>query len=611
MKNAPRQWFITLAGMLFMLPALPVVGSVAAADGGAPVTVLPVVTAQDIDAQLAKAQALKSQDPTAFAALLDSLASVQNAFSAEQRFRYTYLNGYRLGFSGDPEGAIAQYNQVIEGTRDSTLRVEATTALLNIYALTRNYTEGYLVAARLAALLTTVSNEPYAHALIGSAIFYNQAVDYNNALDAANRALIATTSPRLACFARNLIVEARFHLNEIGNGDVFDAAIDACEEANEPVATLLTRIFQARYLNAEGRNDEALAVLQQEAPLLASLSYPRAEADFSAALASVYLSRGQVSEAGEAAQTTIRLSAEMGATQPRVEAFEVLYQVYEQQGNSEQAFAAYKQFAQLEKAYLDASLVTQLAALRAKNNVQAKESQIAILDKQNSLLRTQSQLDKEELQNSRLLIAVLLLLGVIVVGWVLINRRMHNELRIQAQTDKLTGIANRHYFTSVAESTLAHHQKTDQPLAFVIFDLDLFKSINDNHGHLVGDWALKAVVDAIRSVCRQQDVIGRMGGEEFALLLPGCTIGKAHTLADNCRQAIAAIDTLPSGACFTITASFGVTDTAQCGYVFDELYAKADMALYRSKEEGRNKVFCYSPSIEPGESPGFSRQPAL
>ena len=127
----------------------------------------------------------------------------------------------------------------------------------------------------------------------------------------------------------------------------------------------------------------------------------------------------------------------------------------------------------------------------------------------------------------------------------------------------------------------------------VIFDLDYFKKINDAHGHLIGDEALKMAVNAAKSACRKNDTVGRLGGEEFGILLPGCGNHLAAHIAEKCRSAIEKVDSLSSGHQFTLTASFGVSDSSVCGYEFTKLFAGADRALYQAKDLGRNKVFNY------------------
>lgn len=98
-------------------------------------------------------------------------------------------------------------------------------------------------------------------------------------------------------------------------------------------------------------------------------------------------------------------------------------------------------------------------------------------------------------------------------------------------------------------------------MAFIIFDLDFFKQVNDNHGHIVGDWVLTNAVQAVKPLLRATDKFGRMGGEEFAIMLAGCDAQQAMAVAEDCRQAIEAMDCSPSGAAFNVTASFGVADS--------------------------------------------------
>ena len=202
-------------------------------------------------------------------------------------------------------------------------------------------------------------------------------------------------------------------------------------------------------------------------------------------------------------------------------------------------------------------------------------------------------LDNESAHNRRLVLALLMLALVIFILWAYKNRKTYIEMRYFAQTDGLTGIANRHYFAQLALSAIKLCKKTDQPVSFVILDLDYFKKINDAYGHLTGDKALKMAVDAVRSVCRKNDIVGRLGGEEFGILLPGCGNHLAAHIAEECRKAIEKVESSVTGHQFSLTASFGVSDSSVCGYEFTRLFAGADRALYQAKDFGRNKVFNY------------------
>ncbi|PZQ27031.1 MAG: GGDEF domain-containing protein, partial [Stenotrophomonas acidaminiphila] len=128
--------------------------------------------------------------------------------------------------------------------------------------------------------------------------------------------------------------------------------------------------------------------------------------------------------------------------------------------------------------------------------------------------------------------------------------------------------------------------------------LDHFKNINDRFGHGTGDWALKEVAEASKGFCRRIDVLGRLGGEEFAILMYGCDLRAASRVAEDCRVRLAQIETRETGHVFAITGSFGVTSTQQSGYSLAKLLSQADKQLYRAKHAGRNRVCIYDAEQE-------------
>ena len=123
-----------------------------------------------------------------------------------------------------------------------------------------------------------------------------------------------------------------------------------------------------------------------------------------------------------------------------------------------------------------------------------------------------------------------------------------------------------------------------------MFDLDHFKKVNDCYGHACGDWALKETIKVCKDIGRKNDIFARLGGEEFCLVLPSCSIDAAMLRAEACRAAIEEIITEESGCEFSITASFGVTNVKRSGFELEKLLADADFAAYASKNNGRNRV---------------------
>jgi diguanylate cyclase (GGDEF)-like protein len=170
------------------------------------------------------------------------------------------------------------------------------------------------------------------------------------------------------------------------------------------------------------------------------------------------------------------------------------------------------------------------------------------------------------------------------------NARLHQVVERQALVDGLTGVANRRACEDALTAEIARADRLSTPLTLVLADLDDFKTINDVHGHAVGDDVLREFADVLRATVRESDLPGRWGGEEFLLLLPGADVeGGAH-FADRVRSALAERTFYgKAGAPFTVTCSFGVAQHSEGGDE-RELLANADHALYRAKRRGKNCV---------------------
>lgn len=168
------------------------------------------------------------------------------------------------------------------------------------------------------------------------------------------------------------------------------------------------------------------------------------------------------------------------------------------------------------------------------------------------------------------------------------NARLHDLVRRQAQTDELTDLPNRRRFMNGLEQEIARSGRFGTPLSLVLFDLDRFKRVNDRCGHQVGDLVLRRTADVVRMRIRGTDLAARVGGEEFAVLLPGSDAAGAATFADNLRRDIQR-EVVVEGVGWPMRASFGVAQF-QKGMSIETLVGAADRALYRAKAAGRNRV---------------------
>jgi diguanylate cyclase (GGDEF)-like protein len=165
------------------------------------------------------------------------------------------------------------------------------------------------------------------------------------------------------------------------------------------------------------------------------------------------------------------------------------------------------------------------------------------------------------------------------------NANLLAKVQQMAVTDGLTELANRRAFDRSLDRELNRAARTDGRLSVVLLDIDHFKLLNDNHGHVVGDAVLRQIARALELCGREYDTIARYGGEEFAAVLPGCSSGLALQVAERLRQAV---EEAPTDV--KVTASAGVATYPYDGIDVAGLLSAADRALYASKRGGRNQV---------------------
>lgn len=169
-------------------------------------------------------------------------------------------------------------------------------------------------------------------------------------------------------------------------------------------------------------------------------------------------------------------------------------------------------------------------------------------------------------------------------------RVLADQLSQLATTDSLTGVANRREFFHMASKEISRAQRNDRVLSVLMFDIDHFKNINDQYGHAAGDEVLVNIVNTCLKSLREIDTIGRLGGEEFGILLPETEVKEAAKVAERLRESMKAIRPGGSATTGTVTMSIGVAQWNASHEDFEELMARADRALYEAKRGGRNKV---------------------
>lgn len=581
-----------------------------------------VVTAQpdQIDGLLRQAEQVKSSEPKVFQKLVGDLQRSKASATESQREQIEYLTIYDLTFQGQYEQAIARARALIEKSPDPEMQFRAGVLISNTYTLGRQFTESLRQLETTLMLVDQVKSKELRHQGLGVAAFtYGQVGQHQLALRYAERILEDAPQPRTQCFANQVKFDA---LNSLGTlprqDDSILQAIEQCRSQHEIAAVNTIRVTLAKKWANEGKRSAAIELLRSNLREVEATRFAYLIAQVKALIAELLLDKGDLGAAESFASDTIAQGGSDGNMPSLASAYRTMYRIAEARDDSDQALVYFRRYAEVDKAYLNEVKARELAYQIVRQETLEKSQQIQRLDSQNQLLKLQRKVEQQAAQNTRLIIVLLVLLLATIAYWAYKTKRVQMSLKHLAETDALTGICNRHHFTQLAERTLKQCERSGEEVAMIMFDLDHFKSINDRFGHPAGDWVLRQVGLVCQSLCRRIDVLGRLGGEEFAMLMYGCDLRSAIRLAEDCRARLTAIDTSETGHRFIVTASFGVTSTAVSGYMLERLLSDADRMLYQSKERGRNRVAAYRGAAEewresgPGADwPGPDDEPSL
>jgi diguanylate cyclase (GGDEF)-like protein/PAS domain S-box-containing protein len=170
------------------------------------------------------------------------------------------------------------------------------------------------------------------------------------------------------------------------------------------------------------------------------------------------------------------------------------------------------------------------------------------------------------------------------------KKQLEGELHRLATTDVLTQSSNRRHFFDCAQREFEHARQFGSPLAFLLLDLDNFKQINDKYGHQMGDQVLQRLAYCGASILRRGDLFGRIGGEEFAALFPGCEPALAEQIAERLQREVQRLGFSHEGTQFGVTVSQGLTCLRGDDLSLDALFARADAAMYQAKRQGKNQI---------------------
>ncbi len=548
------------------------------------------------DQRLRQADRIKLNDNATFLTLVGRLDAQAAQLTPLQRDWLAYLHAWQLGFRGQYPQAQAAFDHLLAHATDPNLRARARVSLIDDQVNSAHYEAAYANLNLLLADLPRITDHR-AHylALSSASALYGQAGQYELALQYVAKALAYDGSDHARCISLTDwigIQQQRGSLRD--DAPQIGAGLAACQRDGNQVFANIAREAVASWQVDHGRAAAALALLQpHDAEVLASGSSALAS-EVRATLARAFLHTDDLAQASRFARSAITLANQQTYSKASADGWQVLYQIAKRQGDDHAALASLEAFAAADKGYLDDIGARAIAYQVAHLQMAARKAQIQSLDQQNQVLRLQQDVARKNLALVQLGVVLALVLAASIALYAWRTRRAQRKFQQLAQRDGLTGIHNRPFFIESAQAELAYCAKSMREASVIAIDLDHFKQINDDHGHAAGDAALKEAVAACRKHLRSVDVFGRLGGEEFAILLPDCPPERATGMAEAMRREIVELQRAEDGPAFPLSASFGIGATRWAGYELAPLLAQADDALYQAKRTGRNRVVVHA-----------------
>lgn len=566
--------------------------------------VWPVRASSSFELHFQQARALRTTHPKALEAALVELEQMAASASPAQRDRLAILRAHHLVLTGDTATAIPLLVRLSGSENPAPIRYEAGGLLANTYAITRQFEDALRILEQILPLQGDVEDtEVRYNGLLVAGVVYNQVGEFQIGKQYAEQVLTDSPDPRSLCASSNLVLEAKLGLRmPINRAEAF-GAIDNCDHAGEPILAGFSRGYVAAWLYQSGDRSGAIELLDGYLKLVEGAGYPLLIGQFHSALAEYRLGVGDRDEASAHALSAVKAIENLRSAFPLAIAYKTLYELALQNADSAEALAAYRLYAEAERAHFNDVKSREMAYQVVRHQSLQQAQQIELLHQKNELLELQKRVTEQRAQNW-LLLALVLIAGMTSVGyWAYKTKRLQVRLKRMTETDALTGICNRQHFSERAAAALVQCARDAEPAVLVMFDLDHFKQVNDRFGHAAGDWALQRVPEAVRPLCRSVDAFGRLGGEEFALFLPGLDATAAIRLAGDAQARFGAIDAGAAGYAFRIAASFGVASVDSAGYSLAALMRQADQAMYAAKRGGRRQVRVFDAAMEADASP--------
>lgn len=513
---------------------------------------------------------------------------------------YNYFIGYKLGFDGSYSEALKVFTQLLDSCEGLEIKIRVAATMATLQVISRQY-ELALNSLDFAVMnIKNINNDELKFKIYSTAsLVYRLLGKHKISIEFDN--LLLKSNPPVSYVCKGLTSKYRSMLEinpEIDIDTKINYAIDLCDRNKVYVVSGFLKLEWLNIKLSLVNNDynkisNILNELQLIENSILQTNYQNLIGVNYSLYAKIHLKLGKLEGAKDYALKTIENSKSLGNTKQRIVALDILEEYYKEKDNFKKSlYYADEKFLASKFNYSDEQAKIMAYQTIMHSNFGNKQ-EIKLLNQKNKVLALEKVVNTKSSQLQKMVILFLIAITSFFIFWGLWQKRNQRIYKELSERDHMTSIFNRKGLRKYTDSLLAYSQENDTQVGCAVFDLDWFKNINDQFGHATGDWAIKNVIRKVESLGNSKATFGRLGGEEFAIILSDANKEEMYVFCENCRNAINSLVTKESGHTFKISASFGMTTSDVSKLSYSDLLIHADVALYKAKKSGRNNTVIY------------------
>lgn len=556
---------------------------------------------QNVDKLLLKAEETRKSNTELFTKLLQNISQLksQTIFTEKQNCHYDYLLSFSLAYANQYELAQNKLQKIFESCKDFTIQIKSKLLMSNLNVISKNYGKAISDLNFVLEEVNNIDDIKLKHLTYSIASLVYRLVEqpelsirFTNLLLADNPDDLNKCSGLVNKY--RLLLQDGFH--EEYTTDI-QSTLSLCESNNEFIQSNFLKID---WMNAQleqkpnkQKVEHLLSQLQFAQKQIKATGYQNLISVMDNLFAKIYWKLGNALLAIKYAHLSLSESQGIKRTKQEVSSYQILIDYYKSINDTEKVIEYLEKQSHSKLLDYNDKQVKLMAYQTVNHENFAKNKQIELLNQQNKVLALEKAVSKKSAQVQKLITLFLIVITSFFIFWGLWQRRNQKKYKELSERDHMTSIFNRNGLRQNTESLLAFSHENGKEVGCALFDLDWFKKINDKYGHATGDWAIKNVIKKCQSLGNNKATFGRLGGEEFAIILSDANKEEMYVFCENCRNAINNLVTKESGHEFKISASFGMTTSAVSGLSYSALLIHADNALYKAKNSGRNNTVIY------------------